>query len=87
MEESVESSQSLKLDDSQETAQESEILESDDLSDSDDDFTVPKRSEIEEIPLLSLEEVSFLRKTHEENSKFSRFLTLHIENFNKHVKR
>ena len=31
MEESVESSQSLKLDDSQETAQESEILESDDM--------------------------------------------------------
>ena len=75
MEESVESSQSLKLDDSQETAQESEILESDDLSDSDDDFTVPKRSEIEEIPLLSLEEVSFLKKSHEEIAKFSRFLT------------
>ena len=75
MEGSNESSQSLKLDNSQDTAQEFEILESDDLSDSDDDFTVLKRSEIEEIPLLSLEEVSFLRKSHEEISKFSRFLT------------
>ena len=64
MEDSFESSQSLKLDDSQETAHESEILESDDLSDYDDDITVPKRSEVEEIPLLSLEEVSFLRKSH-----------------------
>ena len=52
MEDSVESSQSLKLDDSLETAHESEILESDDLSDYDDDITVPKRSEVEEIPLL-----------------------------------
>ena len=64
MEDSVESSQSLKLDDSLGTAHESEILESDDLSDYDDDITVPKRSEVEEIPLLSLEEVSFLRKSH-----------------------
>ena len=64
MEDSVDSSQSLMLDDSQETAHESEILESDDLSDYDDDITVPKRSEVEEIPLLSLERVSFLRKSH-----------------------
>lgn len=64
MDDSVESSQSLKLDDSQEKAHESEIFESDDLSDSDYDITAPKRSEVEEIPLLSLEEVSFVRKSY-----------------------